>query len=434
LGKISGGANKGMATILFAWELGGGLGHIIPMASLAEDLARAGHQVHMALRDLSRAVRVFGPAVRAFVQAPFKSAGPPTFRRTVNFGHILANSGWADDGELLALCSAWRHLFRYFRPDLIIFDHSPTALLAARGLQVRKIVTGPGFLCPPNVSPFPPLLQKQVILEGLVAHEGEILARANRLLSRAKVSSMTKLGQLYGEVADTMLTTFVELDPYQNRPAVRYWGPVNSPGGNQPKWPAGSGKRIYAYLAKAPCLPNLLNALQQLAQPTIVFGSGIDIAIQRRFESPTLHFENQRLDLAVVGRECDLAVLNGNHGTLCQMLLNGRPLLLVPTTLEQSLLTDAVRRIGAGEAVSVSASTEQDIFSKLNLLVTDRRYSASSAAFAERYADFDPHAQREQMLSHVTGILSRPVEEPMPRPHVDVIDLFKLDTVGGQPS
>ena len=44
-----------VARILFTWELGGGLGHLANMAPLAEGLAQAGHQVYVALRDLTSA-------------------------------------------------------------------------------------------------------------------------------------------------------------------------------------------------------------------------------------------------------------------------------------------------------------------------------------------------------------------------------------------
>jgi hypothetical protein len=33
-----------MGTVLFAWELGGGLGHVGPMRVLAERLVQLGHQ------------------------------------------------------------------------------------------------------------------------------------------------------------------------------------------------------------------------------------------------------------------------------------------------------------------------------------------------------------------------------------------------------
>ena len=44
-----------MATILFAWELGGGYGQLDPIFRLGGGLEAAGHKLHYAVRDLARA-------------------------------------------------------------------------------------------------------------------------------------------------------------------------------------------------------------------------------------------------------------------------------------------------------------------------------------------------------------------------------------------
>src|SRR4051812_21416649 len=124
-----------MATILFAWELGGGLGHLMQMRPLAEALAGRGHRVHVALRHLCRSAgQVFGRAGVRFHQAPFRSRGQLRFRRTPSFAHLLANVGFGDKYELFPVASAWRHLLESVAPDVVLFDHSPTALLASRCL------------------------------------------------------------------------------------------------------------------------------------------------------------------------------------------------------------------------------------------------------------------------------------------------------------
>ncbi len=76
-----------MATILFAWELGGGMGHLTNIAPLARHLAQQGHEVAVALRDLSRAAIVFPGDDVQILQAPTKVRidsrhieSPPTLR------------------------------------------------------------------------------------------------------------------------------------------------------------------------------------------------------------------------------------------------------------------------------------------------------------------------------------------------------------------
>ena len=238
---------EGKRTALFCWEVGGGLGHLMQMLPLAEDLAQRGHRVFVALRQLERAAAVFGRAGVSFLQAPCwagredGSAAP--FPRPLTFTQLLCNVGFGDDGELFGRACAWRNLFRMARPDLLVFDHSPAALLASRGLphEPRRALLGSGFCCPPDDANWN-ANRTWAVLRPHVAVMGDpqrLIARVNRLLGKWKQPPLERLGQLYSDVDENFLTTLPELDHF--RPADRgddaaYWGPVlaTSPDGAAP--------------------------------------------------------------------------------------------------------------------------------------------------------------------------------------------------------
>src|SRR5471030_2186083 len=101
-----------MPKILFAWELGAGLGHIAPCRGLFESLHAQGHELTLVLRDLSKAKTVFEGLNLALLQAPVKinlPAEPILYAKT--FADILHNVGYEDPSELGAMVAAWRSIF-----------------------------------------------------------------------------------------------------------------------------------------------------------------------------------------------------------------------------------------------------------------------------------------------------------------------------------
>jgi UDP:flavonoid glycosyltransferase YjiC (YdhE family) len=398
-----------MATVLFTWELGGGLGHLLPMRSLARGLVVAGHRVYLALREIAPASVVFGNMGASLLQAPFRHSRPGRLENTPGFSQILDNIGFGEDGELFGLVCAWRNLIGFVRPNLIVFDHSPTALLAARCFpDVRRVISAPGFFCPPDVSPWPALVRRPIEKSELEVHEAGLLARVNRLLLRSRRPPLDRLGRLYSDVDEQFLLTFPELDHYPDRPVgARYMGPVITEGGKRPDWPkGGAGNRIYAYLKASKSLEGVLKVLAGRGDSTLVFVDGIDPATRKKFSSPTLRFETERLDLAAVGEQCNVAVHNANHGTLARLLLAGRPMVQLPLTLEQTVLARAVDRTGAAETVLPGAPDVGEAFAcKLDKVLGSERYAAAAGTFARCHDDFDPVVQVQQMVGRMEQLL-----------------------------
>src|SRR5687768_1699763 len=133
-----------MPTILFAWQLGSGFGHLAQMLPLATDLAAQGHRVYLAARNLRRAATLYGDAGVHFLQAPIPIEPVKLHKKPYCYAHLLAANGFGDDHQLFSLAAAWRNLFKLTTPDLVIVDHSPAALLAARGLDLRIATIGSG--------------------------------------------------------------------------------------------------------------------------------------------------------------------------------------------------------------------------------------------------------------------------------------------------
>ncbi|MBE7467245.1 MAG: tetratricopeptide repeat protein [Planctomycetes bacterium] len=422
-----------MSTVLFTWELGAGVGHMAPYREIAERLIRNGHRVVFALRDLSRSHSVFQDIGVACVQAPIKTAPiAKPILQPATYAQMLHNLGYESPGELTGLVRAWRSLFEYIQPDLTVFDHSPTAMLAARGVPTRKMVIGIGFLVPPDIYPLPsqrPWMNHDA--EQLRHFEDSILHRINLVLEDLRAPTLRRLGQLFSDVEETVLTTFKELDHYAEREGGNYWGICSYYPGAKPEWPGGEGAKVFAYLKPSKNLVPILQALTVLKKPTLIVPDHIPEDTLKKFTSDTMVFSKNLFDLKTVGAECRLAVHNANHGTMAQLLLAGKPTLMVPLQLEQLLLARRAEQLGVG--LVIQDQKAEDLATRLNAVLTGASYMASAEAFAKRYADFDPPKQGmrlyERMEAHLAegrpaGAVNAPranAQAPAQRPRAAMV-------------
>jgi hypothetical protein len=282
----------------------------------------------------------------------------------------------------------------------MLLDHSPTALLAARGHRARKALIGSGFFCPPDAHPLPNLRSwRSAEFQQLNSDEDRVLSAMNQALKSRSQPALERITQLYAEVDENILVTFQELDHYPNRKGARYWGAWTKISGKPVIWPQGSGPKIYAYLKPFKQLPEILAVLGRTKGPVLICSDGIPTAVMKRFTSPSMRFETEPLDLSEIGSSCDLAILNANHGTTISMLMSNRPILQLPITLEQALLSMAVEKLGA--ALGANHESPAQVEERLRQLLGAKSYAAAAQRFAVRYSDFDGARQAQMVVDRL---------------------------------
>jgi UDP:flavonoid glycosyltransferase YjiC (YdhE family) len=396
-----------MKRCLFTWEQGVGLGHVSVLRPLAQALLADGHRVYAAMQSLGRATAAFGGLDIEYLQAPYRASRTNFVETPLNFTEVLANVGFGDEAELAALCSAWRHLYEHVRPDLIVFNHSPTAMLAARGESVRRVVVGTGFEIPPDRHPLPALRDwLPCDQETLRVTDEATLATANRVATRWRARPLERMGELYAVCDLQLLATYRELDHYAGRPAsTEYGGCWPNQGGQSPVWPAGDGPRVYGYLKPFAGLVRLLELIQRSGCRALICLDGDPEPARRALSTAeNLRLTNQPLDLAVVGQECDLAVLTGSHGATASLLLAGKPALYLPNHLEQFLTARSATRLGAG--VSADRKNPQHVASQWDRALRERtRLAEGARRFAQRYASADHHGRLQAAIQRIRALL-----------------------------
>lgn len=381
-----------MSRILLAWELGGGLGHAVPLSQIARALLDDGHEVHVVLRDLSNAHATFAPLLSRGLklwQAPVWLAGLRGLPEAATYAELLFRAGYLDAGRLRGPVLAWRSLFEQIRPDALLVDHAPTALLAARGLPFARAIVGTGFFQPPPGRPIPPFrIWERLDPRRVAQSENRVLATANDILGGLGQGPLGALHQLL-EVDENFLLTWREVDHFAERaadPSTRYWGvlPTASHGAGA-DWPEGDGPRVFTYM-KGEYAPveAVLKALREGPAQTLAYVPNLAPDVARRVAGPRLRIAPAALDMRSVCAQADVVVCNAGSGTVCTALQAGLPVLLFPMHAEQLLFSMRVSASGAGLHLLETEARERT-GRALNRLLKEPDFREAARGFADRY-------------------------------------------------
>lgn len=395
-----------MSRVVFVWELGSSLSHVSHLLKLAKLLRAQGHEVSMVVRELHNLRNLAVEGVRV-LQAPVwlpQVAGLP--EPPLSYAEILLRFGYHNPANLGGLVDAWRDLYRILEPDLVVANHAPTAMLAARSLQIRTAVQGGGFLVPPRETPMPNMRPWiSVPPQRLAEAEAAVLGTVNTLLEGYGARRLAFLGELF-DVAETFLTTFPELDHYPGRRGASYRGPLFSSGsGAIVDWPAGEGPRVFGYLEPfARDFDAAMLALSRIQARALICAPGISSNALEKWRGQGIEIATRPLNLDGLLGGCDFALTYCGHGIVAQLLLSGVPLLMFPDHLERFLTAWRVHLLGAGIIVNPEAAAPP-LAPLMQALLKESRYRQQAQAFAGRHAGFDVATAEAGILRDIQRLI-----------------------------
>jgi len=395
-----------VARIAFAWELGGEYGHVVSCAGLGAALERRGHAIGLMFRELQRLSVLPETAAWDVFQAPHLEREGEGIGRPVSFAEILLGCGYADPRVLSRLLARWRELLSQWKPDLVVADFAPTALLAARTLGIPRVTYGNGFFLPPRRSPLPPFRIDEPVDPARVARaDAATLASVNAAPAELGCAPLARLADLFDSEED-FLCTFPELDHYGTRDTAGYWGPrLRADLGHVVDWPKGRGKQVFVYVKPAlPQLDALIDLLAARPHRVLAFIPGLDEARRARLASPARRVLDRPVRMDAAFRGCDLLVSHGGEiaaGAAC----SGVPALLFPTHYEQFLLSLRLQQLGCAHWLPAQAGAGA-IAEAFDELLANPRAPAAARAFAQRYSAYSPLEQRRRIVQRIEAILS----------------------------
>lgn len=392
--------------VVFAWELGAGLGHLVRYQTLTSRLLATGHKVSFIAREPAQVPVVFPDADVGVYRAPYARAPQERQIRSPNsLAEIIWNCGFHDREILRERAAWWRNTFRELAADVVVADHSPTALLGARLDGTPAIPSGSGFLVPPMTSPLPLFRVRPETHARPATTEQGVLACVNHCLTAAGRPPLTALAEMLS-AEPQFLMTFKELDHYPQRGAADYLGSLPNPTLGLPvTWPGHGGPRVFAYLNPRIALPEILNALIIEGVRVCLYAPGADLTAMRTagiVGHPQISVMEGPVDMRGVAAAAEFAVTNGNFNTISGLLLDGIPQLMITYDIEKYLAGRRVQALGAG--VLVPRARLSTLRSGVAAMLGQSKFRRVAQEFARRH---DPAARSDQLDYMLARVLSR---------------------------
>ena len=386
-----------MAMLLGTWELGFGYGHIAHLAPLAQALNVRGHRLSVASRNPATAAAAPGRPFAAIVAPPLYRP-PPREKRTptLTYAQVIADGGMTDLPAALELVHAWLLLFERAGAEGVIAEHAPMSLLAAHVAGLPAAMIGSAFMVPPALRPLPSLLPWVTNAE---ADRRAADASADTVVREVcRAHGAPPLDGVAGLLAASRphLTTWPELDFHGPRDGVTYYGPLGGFAGQaRPAWPKARGTRLFVYLPfEHPRADDLVAALASLGWPAIWHAARPPAAELPR----NIRYSPDPVDLPHVLEQAALLVGRAAHGTACQALARGTPQLMLPDTLETTLMARRIAAVGLG---AVAEAGVDGVRAGLERLAADADIAAATAATRARYARYRPELAAAQLADAI---------------------------------
>jgi UDP:flavonoid glycosyltransferase YjiC (YdhE family) len=382
--------------VLFAWEIGSNISHVARMA----EVARALHRKKAILFFAVQQPAALRPHLEGMRYELFQAPHVRGKTRGASLIYPDELRGWGyDNPEILAgQIVAWRSLFTAIKPDVLVAQQAPTALLAARPYKFKTVSIGTGYDVPPLTAPMSALHYWEKLDETVIERrEGAVVGVINEALADLNLAGIKSFSEAL-KVNKEFLTTFEELDHYPNRNArnvvkSNYVGPFyNMEAGKSVAWEkAEDKKRVLAFLQPGKSAKACLLALQSAPKNYDIIAAvpGLPAKLIEKISRPNLRVFGEAVRLDKLIKKCDLGISHASTGISSAFALHGVPQLMMPMTIEQFMFARAVGRAKAGLGMA-GTYKQPDVIRMVRQITEKPEYKAGAQGLAKKYKDFDP--------------------------------------------
>jgi hypothetical protein len=372
-----------VSRVLLAWELGSNLGHVSRLAPIARRLMRSGDDVRLVVRDVELLRTAAGDLPCTISQSPRVDARRAPVPWALNYADVLDRHGYGCPTTAAALLGDWLTLIREQRPDVLIGEHSPGALLAARLAGIPAVAIGTGYTVPPGRDPMPTVQPWfEVTDERLRARERALLDALNTALARMGAEPLARVADIFGG-ATKLICAWPELDHYasSHRTDETFVGPAAEGMGMSIAAGGLHRPRVFAY-GRGPRWQDAVRVAIGRGCAVVAYAPSWPPA--QRPSGKHVRWLDCPMAIRNVAAEFDLALCE-SPGTATAFLLSGVPSVVVPRQLEQELWA---YRVGGRGLIAVvpllGPADDSTLPARFDQALDDTHFRARVREFARR--------------------------------------------------
>ncbi|MCE9522124.1 MAG: hypothetical protein K8S25_06795 [Alphaproteobacteria bacterium] len=328
-------------TVLLAWELGEGLGHLPPLKAIARALKAEGVVPVFALRDAVQTRDALAEVDALILPAPFWPTPTLAPLPSGTYADILISNGYSSADSIRALVRAWEQIIDLIKPDLIVCEHAPSAALSAFK-RIPVAFVGNGFVVPPAESAeFPPYEPGK----GEAQRQRPVLLALQEALGGLGRATPTTLCEPFrGNFRG--IYSFPALDPYRHVRRETVLGPIEPV---PDLTPLPAQRRLFAYsAADAALIGEITQALMEVGPQASAYFRGSLGARAAVIKSRGVQVFDTPPELPAVLPDASAVFSHGGTGFANAALAAGRPHILNPRHFEAHSTARALEELGAG--------------------------------------------------------------------------------------
>jgi UDP:flavonoid glycosyltransferase YjiC (YdhE family) len=389
---------------LLAWELGGGRGHVVTLAAVAKALRRRDFENFACLSQLEHAAEI-APFCKAVEQAPrlLSEAPKPGGIGSSRFGAWLGARGYQDSDAVRDQIERWRTVLADARPDILIVDSAPAALLAGRSLGIPVVRVGVPLTTPPSdMTHFPPILNEPAV-PATDEQEEKLRTAVNEATASFGLPAMDRAPSM-SAADDDIVASIGMLDCYRpwrkNRMVPPFTGGWSEPGERR-------REEVFIYLSmRERTDPVILAAIATLRLPARIVLAGNPEYGAKAAGYRDASVEEKPLPPGEIARRARVLVHAGNHGTSCLGIRAGLPQVTLPRYHEHVFDGRQIAAAGAGRTVEHGAWTVPNIQAAIRDVWDNSAFTERAETLARELASQFEDDPAETIADRIEAVIS----------------------------